>query len=111
MGGAASKMCGSQNVSGPEIAGPGVGAAHAEAAAAAATSQGTGGQGTGGHGAPAPEQSVASSQAADKTADPKEQIAYLLRLGLNRREVCVGHMPLERVVIVFGAHSRLASSA
>ena len=108
MGGAASKMCGSQNVSGPEIAGPGVGAAHA---AAAATSQGTGGKGTAGHGAPAPEQSVASSQAAEKTADPKEQIAYLLRLGLNRREVCVGHMPLERVVVVFAAHSRLASSA
>ena len=43
MGGAASKMCGSQNVSEPE------------------------------------------------TADTmsKEQIAYLLRLGLNRREVCV----------------------
>jgi|SRR6056300_1546157 len=108
MGGAASKMCGSQNVSGPEIAGPGVGVAQA---AAAATSQGTGGQGTGGHGAPAPEQSVASSQAAEKTADPKEQIAYLLRLGLNRREVCVGHMPLERVAVVFAAHSRLASSA
>jgi hypothetical protein len=103
MGGTASDMCGSQNVSGPEIAGPGVGAAHA---AAAATSQGTGG-----HGAPAPEQSVASSQAAEKTADPKEQIAYLLRLGLNRREVCVGHMPLERVAVVFAAHSRLASSA
>ena len=62
MGGAASKMCGSQNVSGPE------------------------------------------------TADPKEQIADLLRLGLNRREVCVGHMPLERVVVGFAAHSRLASS-
>ena len=83
MGGAASKMCGSQNVSGPEIAGHGVGAAHA---AAAATSQGTGGQGTGRE---APE-SVASSQAAE-TAKPvsKQQIAYLLRLGLNRREVCV----------------------
>ena len=109
MGGAASKMCGSQNVSGPEIAGPGVGVAQA---ASAPTSQGTGGQGTGGHGAPAPEQSVASSQAAEKTADPKEQIAYLLRLGLNRREVCVEHMPLERVVVVFAAaHSRLASSA
>jgi hypothetical protein len=108
MGGAASKMCGSQNVSGPEIAGPGVGAAHA---ATAATSQGTVGKGTAGHGAPArAEQSVASSQAAE-TADPKEQIAYLLRLGLNRREVCVGHMPLERVfVVVFAAHSRLASS-
>ena len=104
MGGAASKMCGSQNVSGPEIAGPGVGAAHA---AAAATSQGTGGKGTAGHGAPAPEQSIASSQAAD----PMEQIAYLSRLGLNRREVCVGHMPLERVAVVFAAHSRLASSA
>ena len=26
---------------------------------------------------------------SQKTADPKEQIAYLLRLGLNRREVCV----------------------
>ena len=78
-------MCGSQNVSGPEMAGPGVGAAQA---AAAATSQGTGGKGTAGHGPPAPEQSVASSQAAE-TADPKEQIAYLLRLGLNRREVCV----------------------
>ena len=102
-------MCGSQNVSGPEIAGPGVGAAHAEAAEAAATRQGTGGKGTAGHGAPAPEQSVASGQAAE-TADSKQQIAYLLRLGLNRREVCVGHMPLERVVIVFGAHSRLASS-
>ena len=109
MGGAASKMCGSQNVSGPEMAGPGVGAAQA---AAAATSQGTGGKGTAGHGAPAPEQSVASSQAAEKTVDPKEQIAYLLRLGLNRREVCVGHMPLERVAaVVFAAHSRLASSA
>ena len=47
MGGGASKMCGSQNVSGPEIAGPGVGADHAEAAA-------------------------------------------VRRLGLNRREVCVG---------------------
>ena len=104
----ASEMCGSQNVSGPEIAGPGVGAAQA---AAAATSQGTGGKGTAGHGPPAPEQSVASSQAAE-TADPKEQIAYLLRLGLNRREVCVGHMPLERVAVVFAAaHSRLASSA
>jgi len=79
-------MCGSQNVSGPETAGPGVGVAQA---AAAATSQGTGGQGRG-HGAPAPEESVASSQAAE-TANPasKEQIAYLLRLGLNRREVCV----------------------
>jgi hypothetical protein len=55
MGGAASKMCGSQNVSGP-----------------------------------APEQSVASSQAAE-TADTvsTEEIGYLLRLGLNRREVCV----------------------
>ena len=61
-------MCGSQNVSGPEIAGPGVGADHAEAAA-------------------------------------------VRRLGLNRREVCVGHMPLERVAVVFAAHSRLASSA
>ena len=47
---------------------------------------------------------------SQKTADPKEQIAYLLRLGLNRREVCVGHMPLERVAVVFAAHSRLASS-
>jgi len=37
--------------------------------------------------------------------------AYLFRLGLNRREVCVGHMPLERVAVVFAAHSRLASSA
>ena len=78
-------MCGSQNVSGPEIAGPGVGAAHA---ASAATSQGTGGKGTAGHGAPTPEQSIASSQAA-LTADPRGQIAYLSRLGLNRREVCV----------------------
>jgi hypothetical protein len=90
MGGAASKMCGSQNVSGPEIAGPGVGAAHAEAAAAAATSQGTGGKGMAEHGDPAPEQSVASSQVAE-TANTvsTEQIDYLLRLGLNRREVCV----------------------
>ena len=101
MGGAAYRMCGSQNVSGPEIAGPGVGVAQA----AVVIFQGTGGQGTGGHGAPAPEQSVASSQAADK-------LAYLLRLGLNRREVCVGYMPLERVAVVFAAaHSRLASSA
>jgi hypothetical protein len=88
MGGAASKMCGSESVLGPEIAGPGVGAAHAEAAAAAATSQGTGG-----HRAPAPEQSVASSQAAETAAEtanlvlPK-QIDCLFRLGLNRREVC-----------------------
>ena len=82
----ASEMCGSQNVSGPEIAGPGIGADHAEAAEAAATPQGTGW-----HGAPAPEHlSVASSQAAE-TAKPvsKQQIAYLFRLGLNRREVCV----------------------
>ena len=82
----ASEMCGSQNVSGPEIAGPGIGADHAEAAETAATPQGTGG-----HGAHAPEHlSVASSQAAE-TAKPvsKQQIAYLFRLGLNRREVCV----------------------
>ena len=86
MGGAASKMCGSQNVSEPKIAGPGVGAAPAAEAAAAAAAPATP-QGTGGHGAPAPEQSVASSQAA---GGPKEQIAHLLRrLGLNRREVCV----------------------
>ena len=86
MGGAVSKMCGSQNVSEPKIVGPGVGAAPAaEADAAAATPQGTGG-----HGAPAPEQSVASSQAAEtaNTVSP-EQIAHLRRLGLNRREVCV----------------------
>ena len=82
----ASKMCGSQNVSGPKIAGPGAGAAPAaEAAAAPATPQGTGG-----HGPPAPEQSDASSQAAEtaNTVSP-EQIAHLRRLGLNRREVCV----------------------
>ena len=60
-------MCGSQNVSGPEIAGPGVGVAQA---AAAATSQGTGG-----HGAPAPELSVGWAGKAVDTADPKEQIA------------------------------------
>jgi len=42
------------------------------------------------HGDPAPEQSVASSQVAE-TANTvsTEQIDYLLRLGLNRREVCV----------------------
>ena len=103
----ASEMCGSQNVSGPEIAGPGMGADHAEAAEAAATPQGTGG-----HGPPAPEQSDARSQAAEtaNTVSP-EQIAHLRRLGLNRREVCVGHMPPERVAVVFAAHSRLASSA
>jgi hypothetical protein len=74
-------------VSEPKIAGPGVGAAHAEAAEAAAAPATP--QGTGGHGAPAPEQSDASSQAAEtaNTVSP-EQIAYLLRLGLNRREVC-----------------------
>jgi len=100
----ASEMCGSQNVSGPEIAGPGVGVAQA---AAAATSQGTGGQGTGGHGAHAPEHlSVASSQVVE-TAKPvsKQQIAYLFRLGLNRREVCV-----ELLFLLLHTHGSLPRS-
>ena len=50
-------------------------------------------------------------ESASEVCD-SQKIAYLLRLGLNRREVCVGHMPLERVAVVFAAaHSRLASSA
>ena len=94
MGGAASTMCGSQNVSGPEIAGPGVGAAPAAEAAAGAAAAATS-QGTGGHGAPAPELSVgpgvgwAGEAAETANTVSTEQIGDLLRLGLNRREVCV----------------------
>jgi hypothetical protein len=102
MGGGASKMCGSQNVSEPKIAGPGVGAAHA--AVAAATPQGTGGHYSGTQNVSEPKiagPGVGAAHAAVAAATPQgtgghysgtleETLAFehgLRRMGINRSEV------------------------